>query len=221
MATNNYGSPHLPVIKTNILGLHTERETLSIPAKNSSQVYFGSFITDVADSGTVGTTVLGGVKPWAINADLILGFVSGFTRNGGVPLFDDANAKAVVTNAQGEIPVKVTFSATNDVTNATPDLEFLEVTPIWDGDVIEVALFGASITSVPRGTTTGSDKYGSSFALNATYPYTILESSVVAAAATMTGVQCREVLIRGQQPANPNHVYVRFTRTSLTWKGYI
>lgn len=216
----NYSPIHMPIIKDNVLGLTTNRLTLRIPAKNSAALYLGSFVSDATDSGTVGTAVAGGVKAFSGANDLILGFVSGFTRNGTVPIQDDSKYKGTITNATGELPMKYTFTSNNDVTNSTPDMEMVEITPIWDGDVLEVALWGGSTTSVARGTTTNSDKLGASFPVNTTYTFALTESSVVAAGSTMTAVQFREVLIAGQQPVNPNHVYVRCIRSSLTWRCY-
>jgi len=215
MISANYGAMHQPKIVRNILGLITDRTNLRMVPKDSAAVYLGSFVSDMIDDNTNLTAVqYGDVQVYAATSNLILGFVTSIGKNGNVPIQDEPKAAGVITNATGELPMKYTFAAANDRHNATPVLEFVEVTPIWAGDILEVALWGASTVSVARGTTTGSDKVGASFPINTTYPFALTEASLVAQNATVTGVQFVETLLDGQQPANPNHVYVKCIRAS-------
>ena len=218
MISPNFGAIHQPKIVRNILGLTTDRTALRSYVKNSAVLFMGSFVSDVTDNGATPTAVSGGVKAFSGANDLVLGFVTGMVKNGNVPLFEDGKYKGTIANAAAELPVKYTFTATNDYTNATPDAEFVEVTPIWDGDILEVPLFSAGTTSVPRGTTAASSTIGSSFPINTTNTFALTEASVVAAGSTLTGVQFRTVLLDGQQPQNPNHVFVMCIRSSMTWR---
>ena len=204
---------HIPKIKRNIFGISTERSTIKLPAIDSSAIFLGSFVSMIS-SGTDATPagLEYGVKACA-DDDLTLGIAVGFTRlDSTLPIFEDDKKAGTVTAAVGERPVKYTFSATNDKSNATYSYEMVEILPIMPGDILEVALWGASTVSVARGTTTVQGTTTSSIhpnvglALDTTYTFALLESSAVVS--SLANVDFITTEIDGHLPRNPNHVFV-------------
>lgn len=218
MATyTNLGARHVPVIKRNIFGLPvSERSTIKLPAIDSSAFYLGSMVGFVAGNATGAEF---GVRPMG-DDDLILGIAVGFTRTGSLlSIFEDDKKAGTVTAATGELPVKYTFSASNDESNTTSAVkELVEVLPLMAGDIVEMTTWGASTESVARGTTTAAGSAGSSanigvgMSVNATYPFALLESS---ASTTLANLDFITTEIDGQKPVDPNRVYVLCLRSMM------
>ena len=205
---------HIPKIKRNIFGISTERSTIKLPAIDSSTIYLGSFVSMIS-SGTDATPagLEYGVRVCA-DDDLVLGIAVGFTRKDSLlPIFEDDKAAGTKTAGTGEIPAKYAFASTNDASNTTTEKgELVEILPIMPGDILEVALWGASTVSVARatttaaGTTTSSAHINVGLAIDTTYTFALLESSaVVTSLANMDFITTN---IDGHLPSNPNHVFV-------------
>lgn len=210
---NNSSPIHMPVIKRNLFGTRVEdRTTLLLPALSSSVHYLGNFVPFIAGSDAAPAGAEFGIPAFADDG-IVGGFVVGMRRkNGSVPLWDDALHAGTVTDATGELPVKYTFSATNDQASTTSaSLELLEIMPIYNGDILEVSLFGASTASVARGTTVAAGttlstaNMGVGLAVNVTYPFSLLESG---GAKLLANKDFMTTLLDGNQPTNSNRVYV-------------
>jgi len=209
---------HVPQLKRNIFGVSTERSTIKLPAIDSSAIYLGSFVSMIS-SGTDATPagLEFGVRAFA-DDDLVLGIAVGFTRKDTLlPIWEDDKRAGTVTAATGELPVKYTFASTNDNSNTTSRKdELVEILPIMPGDVLEIALWGASTVSVARGTTTASgtttssDNINVGIAVNTTYPFSLLESGAVVS--SLANVDFITTSIDGHLPSNPNHVYAMCMR---------
>lgn len=213
MAVNNYGAMHMPQIVRNLYGWNINRPTLKLPVEDSTALYVGQFVS--MNDATNGKEF--GITTYA-DDDYLFGFVTGFTRlDSNVPIQDDPQRQGTVTDATGEIPMKYTFSSTNDESNTTSaDLELAEIMPIHNGDIIEVSLWGASTVSVARGTTTAagtttsSDNIGVSMSVDTTYPFALTEST---AAKTQADLDMMTISLDGHKPGNSHRVYAVPTRT--------
>jgi hypothetical protein len=218
MAVNNYGFMHMPKIVRFAGG--KARSAMTLPALDSASLYLGGFVPLIA--GTAGADGIEFGVPAFADDGIIGGFIIGMHRKGSnVPLWDDELRAGTVTNATGELPVKYAFSASNDESNTTSAiLEQVDIMPIMPGDILEVALFGASTASVARGTTTAagtttsSANIGVSMAVAGTYDFALLESG---ASKTTANQDFMTVEVDGKKPANPNHVYVMCTRKASSY----
>lgn len=224
MAVNNYGHMHTPKLVRNLYGAKTSgRTTLKLPAKDSAAIYLGGFVPFVTGADATPSGVEFGI-PAFTDDSIVGGIVVNMTRKGSLlPIWEDSARAGTVTDATGELPLKYTFSATNAENNTTSAaLEMVEIMPIMNGDIFEVALWGASTVSVVRGTTTAagtttsSDNTFVSMSVNTTYHFALLESS---AAVTMANLDFVTVMVDGQKPANPKHVYVMCTRDFGAFKA--
>jgi len=163
-----------------------------------------------------------GVGAWADDRR-ILGYAIGFFQKGGtVPIWDvDSNLrKGTVTNETGELPLKYTFSATNDESNTTSaDLEEVELVPISNSDILSIALWGASTVAVARGTTTAagttdsSDNHHVGLAVDTTYHYALLESS---ADKDLPDKDFITTSIDGNKPINSKRVFAYCMRSNAS-----
>lgn len=190
-----------------------------ITGKDSTLYYLGSFVSNMVGSDTAPDGQEGFIAPFADDTP-IYGFVIGFTtKNGSLPIFEDPGRQGTVTNATGDLPAAYTFPASNDEINSVPKLEKAVVLPIKPGDILEVVLWGASTSPVKRGTTTPFGTTGSSANLNvgldvnATYPFSLLESS---ADVDLEDSDFITTKVRGNQPTNPYTVYVKPTRAEVS-----
>ena len=211
----NYGYAHMPKIVRSLDGSDpAQRTTIKLPGLDSAALYLGAFVPFVKANGTLNEFGIGAIA----DDDYIGGIVVGFTaKNGILPIQDDANRAGTLTNATGNLPMKYTFASTNDQSNTTSaKMELVEVLPIKNTDVIEVALWGASTSPVVRGTTTAEGTTTSSanafvgMSVSTTYHFALLEST---AAATSVDMDFVTVLLDGKQPTNPYHVYAMPVRT--------
>lgn len=216
MALTNYGSPHMPELIRSGKGEVAERTSYGITALDSSAHYMGSVVPMITGIDTTPAGTEFGIPAWTDDAR-VMGVVIGMHRLGSmVPIWEDDERAGTVTNATGELPVKYTFSATNDGSNASPDGELLDIMPILEGDIWEFSLFGASTASVNRGTTTPVGTTGSSgnifvgLAVNATYPFSLLESS---AAKALADTDFMTFMIDGKLPERLDRVYVLCKRS--------
>lgn len=215
---SNYGFRHMPRIVQYAGGVRA-RNTVLMPIKNSAAIYLGGFVPLITGTAAAPQGAEFGVPAFTDDA-LIYGFVKKFQRPLSlVPIWDDALKKGTVTDATGELPVKYTASASNDGSNATPDGELAEIMPILPGDILEIALWGASTISVARGTTTATGTTGSSgnfgvgMSVNTTYHFAVTESTAAKALANLDFIT---IMWNGKQPKDPNHVYVQCVRSGIT-----
>lgn len=213
MAVNNYGAIHMPEIVQ--YANSSARSTVTYVGLDSSAHYLGSFVPFATGSAAAPSGIEFGVPAYSDDS-WIGGIVVNFIGPNGERLVDDSNRKGTVTDATGELPMKYTFSATNDESNTTSmDGELLEILPICSGDVLEVSLWGASTVSVDRGTTTAygttgsSANFGVSLAVDTTYSFALLESSAAKAIANNDFVT---VAMRGSKPQKQHRVYVKCVR---------
>lgn len=195
------------------------RTSIFLPALDSSAHYLGAMVPLITGADAAPQGAEFGV-PAFTDDSRPMGFVVGMKRqNGSVPLWDDELKAGTVTAATGELPVKYTFSASNDESNTTSAVkEMLEIMELVPGDIVELALWGASTVSVARGTTTAAGTTGSSanvgvgLEVNATYPFALTESTAAVALANLDFIT---VEVDGKKPANPNHVYAMLVRGAL------
>lgn len=210
---NNYGFRHMPRIVRFAGG--KARSTITMPGLDSAALYLGGFVpflngTDGADGAEFGI-------PAFTDDAIIFGFVAGFHRqSSSLPIWEDELKAGTVTNATGERPVKYTFASTNDESNTTSAIkEMVDIMPIVPGDILEVALWGASTISVARGTATAagttasSANIGVSLAVAATYDFAVLESGAAVAVANKDFITLE---VDGKKPSDPNHVFVMCIR---------
>lgn len=213
----------MPRVVRNIYGASLSRTTLRIPAVDSQAIYMGSFVSFVKNTDAAPLGVEYGVEAHGDDG-IIGGIVVGMHRPAGIlPLWRDSDKAGTVTDQTGELPVKYTFASTNDDSNgATAVRETVEVYPIMSGDIIDVALWGASTISVARGTTTAFGTTGSSanigvgMSVNTTYPFALLESTASNTLANLDFITCR---VDDQYPSSANHVYVMPVRSFSQFKN--
>lgn len=220
MATN-YGYGYLPKIVRFGDG-NSSRGTISMTGKSSEAIYLGSFVPMATGSDASPSGAELGI-PAFTDDSTIIGFVVGFTRNGfTVPIQDDDLRAGTVTDATGFLPMKYTFGAANDDASTTSAVrEQVVIMPVQPGDILKVALWGASTSPVARGTTTAagttlsSDNMGVALPVNATYPWSLLEASAAKLLANMDFVT---VEVDGKKPNSKYFVYVQCVRkfSSLT-----
>lgn len=215
---NNYGPMHTPRIVRNLFGVKTEDRTkIRMVGLSSSAHYLGAFVPLIQGSSAAPTGAELGIPAFA-DDNLILGFVTGFYRHGSdVPIQDDPGRAGTITDATGELPMKYTFGAANDQASTTSaTAEEVEIMPIHPGDILEVSLWGASTASVDRGTTTAygtttsSANLGVGMSVNATYPFSLLEST---AAKNLANLDFITVQLDGKSPVKSNRVYAIPLRT--------
>lgn len=213
--SKNYGYAHTPKIVRSLDGSAVEgRTTIKVPILDSAALYLGAFVPFVNANGTLSEF---GVKAVA-DDDYIGGIVVGFTAKDGIlPIQDDTSRAGTLTDATGSLPMKYAAASTNDQSNTTSAvMELAEIVCIKNTDVLEVALWGASTIPVVRGTTTAegtttsSANFGVALAVDTTYHFALLESG---AAATTVDKDFVTVLLDGNQPKNPYHVYVMPVKT--------
>jgi hypothetical protein len=210
---------HMPKLVRAANAKSGERSTLKLPGLDSAEIYLGGFVPGITGAAATLDGIEFGVPAFA-DDNRILGFVSGFTRQGGnVPLQDDDMKAGTVTEPTGDLPLKYAFSATNDESNTTSaKLEQAVITPIFPGDILEVSLWGASTSPVPRGTTTAagttdsSDNMGVGLSVDTTYHFALTESS---ADKDLENKDFMTILVDGRKPTNPNRVYVICLRSAF------
>jgi len=203
---SNYGPMHLPSL-VKAVGKGAERGTEDWIAENSAAVYLGSFVSMI----TALTPATGATNSLQTFADdnRVYGYVVGFhKKDSNLPIWEESSYSGTVTNATGELPVLYTFASTNS--DSGGPAEMITVVPVTPDDILEVALWGASAISVARGTTTGSGTPGYAMSINTTYAFSLLEST---SSTTFTNLDAIVVAIRGRQPRNSHHAYVKFQRT--------
>lgn len=188
------------------------RSTIRAVGLDRGAYYLGGFVSTL--DGTNGAEYAPAV--WDDDKK-IAGYIIGFYRKGSlVPIqYDDARA-GTLTAATGELPIKYTFSATNDESNTTSSsYEVIEIMPIYPGDILEVSLWGGSTVSVARGTTTAwgttgsSANYGVSMAVDTTYHFALTESGAAVASANLDFMTTQ---FGTGKPANSHRVYVQCMR---------
>lgn len=203
---------HMPKIVRNRYGLPvSDRTTEKLPGLDSAALYLGQFVPYVTGGLAAPDGIEFGVPAYADDT-IIGGIVVGFSRlNGILPIWEDDKRAGTVTQPTGELPLKYTFSSTNDGSNVNATLEQVEVLPIFPGDVIEVTLWGASTASVNRGTTVAAGttdstaNFGVGLEVSATYPFALLEST---GDKDLEDCDFMTWVIDGQQPVNLNRVFV-------------
>lgn len=210
---------HSPRIVRNLYGLPVEeRTTIKLPALDSAAIYLGSFVPFITGTDAAPAGAEFGI-PAFTDDSRVFGFVSGFTKgDSNVPIWElgSSDYQGTVTAATGELPLKYTFSSTNDESNTTSaDLEQVVITPIHAGDILEVSLWGASTVAVARGTTTtagtttSSANIGVSMSVDTTYSFALLESSAAKNTANLDFITTE---IDGQKPTNSKRVYAQCIR---------
>lgn len=204
MLSVNYGPKNMPKLVYSASGKASERTTHKIAAIDSSAIYLGSFVS-ITDSASA--SVAYGCRPFTA-ADAVYGVAVGFYKQGGeVPVIDQPNQKGTITNATGIFPMKYTFSASNDRSNATPDMELVEILPVMPGDIWEISLVdNAGTAAGTRGTTTGSDVEGYALGINTTSPFALNETT---SSLTMTGLNFVTTNLNGYLPSRTDRVYVQ------------
>lgn len=221
MATN-YGFPYMPSIVRTLGGDDgSDRTTIDIPIKNSTTMYLGQFVSDVQGTQASPTGPEFGAPGYTAHNALI-GFVVGFRRRNGIlPIIDDSAAAGTITAATGNLPYTYASASTNDESNTTSAiLEVAMIMPILNSDILRIPLWGASTAPVTRGTTTAagttgsSDNIGIGLSVNATYPFSLLESG---ASKSLTSQDFETIAIDGMKPRNPYFVYVRPLRAAAAW----
>jgi hypothetical protein len=155
---NNFSNPHQPRVVKSLGGRSLDRSTIKLPMANSAALYMGAFVPIVKGTDAAPVGVQYGVEAFA--DDGIIGYiVVGFSpADGDVSLLEASMApvkRGTITDQTGELPAKYTAASTNDQSNGTSMIgECAVLYPIFNDDIIEVALWGASTISVARGTTT-------------------------------------------------------------------
>jgi len=203
---------HMPKIVRNVFGASLDRSTLKATALDGAAIYLGGFVPLVTGSDAAPNGAEFGIPAFADDSR-IFGFVVNMTRKGSpISVWNDDARAGTVTNATGELPVKYTFSATNDESNTTSGkYEEVEIMPIVPGDILEVSLWGAGAVAVARGTTTAwgtttsSANIGIGLAVDTTYHFALLESG---ASKTLANQDFMTVRLDGSYPASTKRVYV-------------
>lgn len=191
------------------------RATVVLPALDSSVHWIGGLVSLRGTDTAAPAGPEFGVPTYA-DDQFIYGIVVAFLDRNGAPIQNgDITGQGTLVNATGYLPAKYTFSATNEESNASPKGEMLEILPIKADDILEMALWGASTAPVKRGTTTAagttasSANFGVSLAVNATYPFSLLESTAVVAEANM---DFKTVRYFNRHPVNAYKVFVQGIR---------
>ncbi|MFQ5493576.1 MAG: hypothetical protein ACE5DX_05460 [Candidatus Dojkabacteria bacterium] len=218
MAASNKGFGHMPRIVS--YGGSSKRQPVRLTARDSAAIYLGGFVPMIEGTEAAPAGAEFGIPAFS-DDDRIYGFVIGFSRNGkALPIQDDPDKAGTVTDATGEVPMKYTFSATNDESNTTSaDLEQAIVMPVMPGDILEIALWGGAAVSVARatttaaGTTNSSANMGVGISVDTTYHFALTESTAAKALADLDFLTTK---FNNRQPSNPNHVYVRCVRKDTT-----
>ncbi len=210
-----------PKVKRNLFGLPVDdRTTVRVPAIDSSSIYMGGFVKTIYGTQAAPDGAEFGVGAWVDDAR-VFGFVVGFFRKGStVPIWDEDSSlyQGTITNETGELPLKYTFSSTNDEGNTTSaKLEECEIMPVSNSDILSVALWGASTVAVARatttaaGTTNSSDNLHVGLAVDTTYHYALLESG---ADVDLDDCDFLTTCIDGEKPRNSKRVFAYCMRSN-------
>lgn len=210
---DNFGGPNTPKLVYSPFGDAARRGTYSMVGIDSTAPFEGSVISN---TDAIGTSVQYGVRNFA-DDDLPYGIVKAFKKFGSsLPIKGNnfETVAGVVTNATAFAPMKYTFSATNDRSNANPSLELIEFLPILPGDVWEMSLVNdAGTATVNRGTTSGSDVEGGALAINTTATFGLTESTV---STTLANLDAQIITWNGKFPDRADRVFVQFIRLRTT-----
>lgn len=199
---DNYSHKNIPRRIFRQVGMTTD--TFPYVGFDSTAIYAGSVVALMSD---VSTGIADGVKAWT-DGDPMLGVAMKFTTNTNDNPVQLPKAKynGTITNATSINPMKYTFNAANDTSNATPYLDLVHVDRFLPGDIWEFTLVDNAGTAVStRGTTTGSGKQGYFLGINTTSPFALNETT---ATTTGTGLDFMVVNYRGTQPVDTSRVYV-------------
>lgn len=209
----------MPEVVRNVFGRSLDRSYITLPALDSAALYLGGFAPLIAGSTAAPDGIEFGVP--AFGDDLrIGGIIKNFHKKGSrVPIWEEDTVAGTITAETGELPLKYTFSSTNDESNTTSgDYEMVDIFPIVPGDILEVSLWGAGTTSVARGTTVAwgttdsSANIGVGLAVDTTYHFALLESG---ADKDIENKDFMTIELDGEKPKNPNRVYVMCIRSAF------
>lgn len=184
-----------------------------MPGLDSAAIYLGGFVPIVQGTDAAPAGAEFGIPAWT-DDDRVYGIATSFRRKeANFPIWKGNKKSGTIVDGTGELPLKYTFSATNDESNNQPadPGELVEILPIMPGDIIEVSLWGGSTVSVARGTTTAWGTTTSSanicvgLSIDTTYHFALTEST---AAKNLANLDFMTVELDGKKPKRTNRVYV-------------
>lgn len=198
---DNYSHKNIPRRIFRQVGMTTD--TFPYVGYDGTAIYAGSVVALMSD---VSTGIADGVKAWT-DGDPMLGVATKFTTNTNDNPVQLPKAKynGSITNATALSPMKYTFNAANDNSNATPYLELVHVDRFLPGDIWEFTLVTNAGDATAERNTADSGKQGYFLDVNVTLPFALDESTH---STTGTGKAFMVIDYRGKQPADTTKVYV-------------